>query len=78
MLLWLTPSLPQYVKFPGLMMHRHTSDPITSTFKAMHFDENPFTCQCEKEVKQAEKFQIVHFYGSFLNDIMTVKGLNRT
>ena len=24
MLLWLTPSLPQHVQFPGLMMHEHT------------------------------------------------------
>jgi len=35
-----------------------------------------FWCQCEKEDKQAEGFQISHFYGSFSNDIMAVKWLN--
>ena len=42
----------------------------------MRLDENPFTCQCEKEDKQAEKFEISHFYGSFLNDIVAVMGLS--
>ena len=41
----------------------------------MRFDENPFTYQCKKEEKKAEGFQILHFYGLFLNDIMAVKGL---
>ena len=48
---------------------------LTSTFIAMTFDENPFTCQYEKEDKNAEGFQISQFYWSFLNDIMAVKGL---
>ena len=62
----------------------------------MHFDGDPFTCQCEKEDKKAEGFQISlkafkfrwrlsnfaegfqisQFYGSFSNDILTVKGLS--
>ena len=41
----------------------------------MRFDEIPFTSQCEKEDRKAEGFQISHFYGSFSNDIMAVKGL---
>ena len=51
------------------------SGPITSIFNAMCFDENPTTCQQEKEDKKAEGFKISHFYGSFSNDIMAVKGL---
>ena len=47
---------------------------ITSTLNAMCIDENPFTCQCEKEDKRAERFQILHYYGSFLKD-MAVKRL---
>jgi len=27
--------------------------PIRSVFNAVRFDENPFTCQCEKENKKA-------------------------
>ena len=46
----------------------------TSTVSAMYFDENPFTCQCEKEKEKAEGFQISHFYWSFSSDIMAVKG----
>ena len=42
----------------------------------MHFTENPFTCQSEKEDKKAYGFQISHFYGSLSKDIMAVKGLN--
>ena len=45
------------------------------TFKAMCFDENPFTCQCEKENKKGIRFQISHFYWSFSSDTMAVKGL---
>ena len=48
---------------------------ITSSFNAMDFGDNPLTCQCEKEVKKAEGFLILHFYGSFSSDIMAVKGL---
>ena len=51
------------------------SGPITSTLNAMHFDADPFTCQCEKEGKKAWGFQISHFYGSFSHDTMAVKGL---
>ena len=53
----------------------------------MRFDENPFTChcehasanmplrtcQCEKEDKKVEGFQISHFYWFFLSDVMAVK-----
>ena len=48
----------------------------TCTFKALRFDENPFTCQCENEIKKAEGFQISHFHWSFSSDIMAVMGLN--
>ena len=41
----------------------------------MSFDESPFTCQCEKEDKKTEGFQIPHFYSSFSSEIMAVKGL---
>ena len=51
------------------------SGPTTSIFNAMRFDENPFTCQCEKEDKKAYSFQISHFSGAFSNHIMAVKGL---
>ena len=43
----------------------------------MRFDGDPFTCQWEKEDKKADEFQISHFYGSFSNDIMAVKGLTK-
>lgn len=46
-----------------------------STFKATSFDENPFTCHCEKEDKNAKGFQILQFYWLFLSNIMAVKGL---
>ena len=50
----LTPSLPQPVKILGWMMQRRACKhrPITSLFNAVCFDENPFTCQCEKEDKK--------------------------
>ena len=47
----------------------------TCTFNAMRYDENPFTCQCKKEEENAEGFQILHCYWSFLSDIIAVKGL---
>ena len=52
----------------------------TSTFNAIRFDENPFTCQCEKEDKNALKkwFQNWPFCWSFPSDIMAVKGLKQT
>ena len=46
----------------------------TSIFNSA-FDEDPFTCQCEKEDKKAEGFEILHFYGSFSNGSMAVKEL---
>ena len=80
--LWpaLTPSLPQPVKYTVWKMHGHTcklyiSAPIPSTFSAMCFDENPFTCQCEKEDKSSQRFQILPFDWLFSSDIMAVKGL---
>ena len=44
-------------------------------FNVVHFDENPFACQREKENKKAKGFRISHFYWSFSSCIMTVKGL---
>ena len=41
----------------------------------MHFDGNPFTRRFEKEDRNAEGFQIWHFYWSFSCDIMVVNGL---
>ena len=32
------------------------SGPITNIFNAVRFDEDPFTCRCEKEDKKAEGF----------------------
>ena len=74
----LTPSLRQPVRFPGRNMHGQTADsifsgPVTSAFSAARFDENPFTCQCEKEDKKV--FIFSHFYWSFLSDVMAVKEL---
>ena len=54
------------------------SGPITSIFNSMHFDGDPFTCQCEKEDKKAYGFQILHCHGSFSSDTMAVKGLMYT
>ena len=76
----LTPTLPKTVKFPGSKIHGHTCKQYifrsfnTFTFNAMHFDENPFMYQCEKDDKQAEGSQILHLYSSFSSDVMTVKG----
>ena len=47
------------------------SDPIASTLSAIRCDESPSTCQCEKENKKAERFQISHFYWSFRSDIIS-------
>ena len=49
--------------------------PITSTFNAVCFDENPFTCQCGKEDRNSTGIQMLHFYWSFSSDIMAVTGL---
>ena len=77
----LTPSLPQTVKFPGWMMHVRACKQyifrfIKAIFNAMRFDGDPFrTCQCEKEDRKAEGFQILHFYGPFSDGITAMKGL---
>ena len=42
----------------------------------MRCDQNPFTCQREKEDKKASRVQISRFYWSFSSDIVAVKGLN--
>ena len=71
LLLLLTPSLPKPVKCLGWKMHRCACRQYilwscnTSTFSAVCFDENPFTCQCEKENKQVEGFHILHLYARF-------------
>ena len=55
---YLTPSLPQPVKFPGWKMYGRACKQYiflscnTSVFNAMPFDGDPFTCQCEKEDTQ--------------------------
>ena len=79
--IFLIPSLPQSVKFPGWKMHGHASKWYifrsfnTSTFNAMRFDENPLTCQCKKKERRKSLFQISHFYWLFSSSIMAVKGL---
>ena len=56
---WLTPSLPEPVKFSGSKMHGRAYKQYIfwsynmSTFNAMRFKENPFTHQCDKEDKRA-------------------------
>ena len=45
----------------------------TPSVKAMRFDDNLSTCQCEKEDKKAERFQISHLYSSFSSVFMAVK-----
>ena len=42
----------------------------------MRCDESPFTCQCKKDDKKAQRFPMSHFYWSFSSNIMAVKGLN--
>ena len=66
----LTPSLPQPVKkIPGRKMHGLAcrqyisgSYNTTSAFNAICFDQNPFTCLCEKANIKAQGFQILQFY----------------
>ena len=56
---WLTPSLPQPVKYPGWKDAETRLQTVsfqscnTSTFNAMRFDETPLTCQCENGDKKA-------------------------
>ena len=74
----LTPSLPQPVKCLGWKMHGVTCKLyiFRSIFHLLScFDENLFTCQCDKEKKKAQGFQILHFQWPFSSDIMAVKGL---
>ena len=52
------------------------SGPITSSFDAMHFDENPFTCHCEEEDKKVHVFSVSQFYWLFSSDIVVVKALS--
>ena len=60
----LTPSLPQPVKFPGWKMHGCACEQYmfrsydASTFTAMTFDENPFTCHTKKEVPNPKRSQV--------------------
>ena len=77
MMYFLTPSLPQLVKFLGWKMHTQyiSRSHNTSTFSAICFNENLFTCQCKKEDIKAQGFQILQFFWSFSNVIMAVKGL---
>ena len=42
----------------------------------MRFDEDPFTCQCEKESKGHKGLRFRTFNESFSGDIMAVTGLN--
>ena len=59
----LTISLPEPVKFSGWMMHGHACKQYifrsysTSTFSAMRFYENSFTCQSEKDGKRLKGFK---------------------
>ena len=41
----------------------------------MSFHGDPFICQCKKEDKKAQGFQISHCLLSFSSDLMAVKGL---
>ena len=36
------------------------SGPVAATFNALRFHDYPFTCQCKKENKKAEGFEISH------------------
>ena len=38
---------------------------ITSDFNAMRFNDNPFTCQCEKEKKMLTVFKHRTYIGRF-------------
>ena len=51
------------------------STPVTSTFSAVRFDENPFTCQREKEDRNSYGFELLHCYWSLSSDNVEVKGL---
>ena len=81
-----TSSLPQPVKFRA---ERCTDEPancvfsghMTSILNTMRFDENPFTCQSEKEDKKRKEkkrlkgFKFRTFCESFSKNIMAVKQL---
>ena len=86
---YLTPSLPQPVKFPGCKIDAcvcafkqciFSSHVTQSTLNAKRFDKkkkNLFTCQCEAEDKKAVGFQISPFHWSFSRDLVAVKGLKK-
>ena len=68
----LTPSLPQPVNFRAERCTDAPADsvfsgPITSFFNAMRFDEDPFTCHCEKEdrKKTLKGFKFCALIGRF-------------
>ena len=76
----LTPSLPKPVKFPGWMMDEsawelyfpvlyHLFSVLSVLMRILSH------ANAKKKMKKAYGFQILHFYGSFSNDIMAVKGL---
>ena len=60
--------------FSAMRCHENAN---ASTFNGVLFDENPFTCQSEKENKKAYGFQTSPFYWSFSSDITAVMGFIR-
>ena len=85
----LTPSLPQPVKFPGWMMHRSACKQYIFLSYDIYFSMlcvlmeilSRASAKKKKKRKKKEKnkrfkgFKFLHFYDSFSNDIMAVKGL---
>ena len=63
----LTPLLPQPVKFLAWKMDGRTCKQYifqfynTSAFNALHFDENPFTCQSKKKTERLKGFKFHTF-----------------
>ena len=47
---------------------------VNQCLEFVRCDESRFPSQCENENQKAEGFQILHFDGSILSDIMTLKG----
>ena len=57
-----------------LMETIYFSGPINlSTFNAMRFDKNRFTCQCEKEKRKG--LRVSYYYWLFSSYVTAVKGL---
>ena len=77
----LTPSQPPPVKFPGWMMHGRTCKQYIFRSSNIYFQFyafwwRSFHMQVRKtKIKRLYGFQISHFYGSFSDDTMAVKGL---